>query len=198
MDELKERYSKLINEELLNIVYVKSSDYTEESIKLAKSILEERGITQLTDTILQQVQNYQNEKKNLETIEKEKEKKASFYWISIILFLTFIGAIYFYESRANTSSSNSYYGNEESAVNLWKSKGYSINPYAGDDWPIGFTKEIGVGGKTIWSNNKTWSEIEVYKTGDGLYHIRTKCLDGLSGRIKSTYYTVDLKNNAVE
>ena len=72
MDELKERYLKLSNEELLSIVYVESSNYTEESIKTAKSVLEERSITQPTDTILQQVQNYQTEKKKLEMENKYK------------------------------------------------------------------------------------------------------------------------------
>ena len=43
MNELKAQYSKLSDNELLIIVYIESSDYAEEEIKNAKSILDERG-----------------------------------------------------------------------------------------------------------------------------------------------------------
>jgi len=46
MDELKERYSKLTNEELLNIVNVHNSDYTAEAKKIAREILSIRGLNE--------------------------------------------------------------------------------------------------------------------------------------------------------
>jgi len=64
MNELKERYSKLSDEELLVIVYFESLDYRQEAIEIAKSILDERGLSQPSDEILQQAKNYQIKLKN--------------------------------------------------------------------------------------------------------------------------------------
>lgn len=58
MNELKERYSKLSDEELLVIVYFESSDYKEEAIEIAKSILDERGLSQPSEEILQEAKKY--------------------------------------------------------------------------------------------------------------------------------------------
>jgi hypothetical protein len=58
MNELKKRYSELNDYELINIVYFESSEYREEAIKVAKSVLEERGLTQPTDEILQRAKEY--------------------------------------------------------------------------------------------------------------------------------------------
>ena len=59
LNELRERYSKLSDNELLIIVYFESSDYKEEAIEIAKSILDERGLSQPSDEILRQAKNYQ-------------------------------------------------------------------------------------------------------------------------------------------
>lgn len=59
MNELKERYSKLSDEELLVIVYFESSNYRQEAIEIAKSILDERELSQPSDEILQRAKNYQ-------------------------------------------------------------------------------------------------------------------------------------------
>jgi len=58
MNELKKRYSELNDYELINIVYFESSEYREEAIKVAKSVLEERGLSQPTDEILQRAKEY--------------------------------------------------------------------------------------------------------------------------------------------
>ena len=58
MNELKKRYSELNDYELINIVYFESSEYTEEAIKVAKSALSERGLSQPTDEILQRAKEY--------------------------------------------------------------------------------------------------------------------------------------------
>lgn len=58
MKVLKEKYSELNDYELINIVYFESSEYTEEAIKIAKSVLEERGLSQPTDEILQRAKEY--------------------------------------------------------------------------------------------------------------------------------------------
>ena len=55
---LKEKYSELNDYELINIVYFESSEYKEEAIKIAKSVLEERGLSQPTDEILQRAKEY--------------------------------------------------------------------------------------------------------------------------------------------
>jgi len=60
MNELKKQYSELNDYELINIVYFESSEYTEEAIKVAKSTLEERGLRQPTDEILQKAKEYCN------------------------------------------------------------------------------------------------------------------------------------------
>ena len=59
MNELKERYSKLSDNELLIIVYFESSDYRQEAIEIAESILDERGLSQPSDEILERAKNYQ-------------------------------------------------------------------------------------------------------------------------------------------
>ncbi len=58
MEELKEKYSEFNDYELINIVYFESSEYREEAIKVAKSVLEERGLSQPTDEILQRAKEY--------------------------------------------------------------------------------------------------------------------------------------------
>ncbi len=63
MDELEETYSKLTDNELLIMVYFESSDYNEEAIKIAKSILDKRGLGQPSDEILQQAKNYHSQLK---------------------------------------------------------------------------------------------------------------------------------------
>jgi len=60
MNELKKRYSELNDYELINRVYFESSVYTEEAIKVAKSVLEERGLSQPTDEILQKAKEYRD------------------------------------------------------------------------------------------------------------------------------------------
>lgn len=60
MNELKKRYSELNDYELINIVYFESSEYTEEAIKVAKSVLEERGLSQPTDEILKKAKEYRD------------------------------------------------------------------------------------------------------------------------------------------
>jgi hypothetical protein len=59
MNELKEQYSKFSDEELLVIVYFEGSNYRQEAIEIAKSILDERGLSQPSDEILQRAKNYQ-------------------------------------------------------------------------------------------------------------------------------------------
>ena len=95
MDELKEQYSKLSDNELLVMVYFESSDYTEEAIKIAKSVLSERGLGQPSHGILQQAKNYQIEikgqKESGRDIFKEKKlkqaiKKRDYYFIGKWLF----------------------------------------------------------------------------------------------------------------
>jgi len=58
MNELRAQYSKLSDNELLIIVYFESSDYTEEAIKIAKSILDERGLSQPSEEILREAKKY--------------------------------------------------------------------------------------------------------------------------------------------
>jgi len=64
MEELKEKYSEFNDYELLNIVYFESSDYTEEAIKVAKSVLEERGLGKPSEDTLQKVKEYRESPAN--------------------------------------------------------------------------------------------------------------------------------------
>jgi len=71
MNEPEEKYSKLSNNELLIMVYFENSDYTEEAIEIARSILDERGLSDPSSEILQQAKNYQSQIK-----EAQKNKFA--------------------------------------------------------------------------------------------------------------------------
>lgn len=76
MNGLKERYSELSNNELLVMVYFESSDCAEEAIKIAKSVLDERGLNNPSREILQQAKNYQSQIKDAEK-DKFTEKVQS-------------------------------------------------------------------------------------------------------------------------
>jgi hypothetical protein len=71
--DLKSQYSQLSDSELLSMTYLESSDYTEEAIKVAKSILDERGLSNPSNEILQQTENYQPQ---IEDEEKDECAKA--------------------------------------------------------------------------------------------------------------------------
>lgn len=71
MNEPEEKYSKLSDNELLIMVYFENSDYTEEAIEIARSILDERGLSNPSSEILQQAKNYQSQIK-----EAQKDKFA--------------------------------------------------------------------------------------------------------------------------
>jgi hypothetical protein len=100
MNELEEKYSKLNDNELLFMVYFESSDYTEEAIKIAKSILDERGLSNPSNEILQQAKNYETQiresLKNDRDIFGEKKlkqaiKKRDYYFVGKYLFWFTIG-----------------------------------------------------------------------------------------------------------
>ena len=55
MSDLRSLYSQLSDNELLSMTHFGSSDYTEEAIEVAKSILAERGLSNPSNDILQQV-----------------------------------------------------------------------------------------------------------------------------------------------
>ncbi|MFQ3579199.1 MAG: hypothetical protein SNJ71_03540 [Bacteroidales bacterium] len=101
MNELIDSYSKLSDNELLIMVYFESSNYQEEAIKVAKSILKERGLSQPTSEILQQAKNYQiRTKESLENIMdtfderklKQAIRKKDYYFIGKWLFWIIIGS----------------------------------------------------------------------------------------------------------
>jgi len=82
MSELEERYSNLSDNELMIMVYFESSNYTEEAIKIAKSILAKRGLNQPSDDILQKAKDYQKQIKEIEENNRdafgEKKLKQAF------------------------------------------------------------------------------------------------------------------------
>lgn len=95
MNELRGRYSKLSDNELLIMVYSESSDYTNEAIDVAKSILDDRGLSQPSDKVLEQAKNYQTQiKKSEESIGdifgekklKQAFKKRDYFFIGKWLF----------------------------------------------------------------------------------------------------------------
>ena len=99
INELRERYSKLSDRELLMMVYFKSSDYTNEAIEYASSVLSERGLSHPPDEILQQAKDYYDHKKesamNYEDVFKEKKlkkaiKKRDYFFIGKWLFWFFV------------------------------------------------------------------------------------------------------------
>ncbi|MBU2524083.1 hypothetical protein KKG71_02730 [Patescibacteria group bacterium] len=101
MNELEEKYSKLSDNELLIMVYFESSDYTEEAIKIAKSILDKKGLSQPTDEILQHAKNHQTRiKKSEETSRdifgekklKQAVQKRDYYFIGKWLFWIVVGS----------------------------------------------------------------------------------------------------------
>ena len=63
MNELKERYSKISDDELLAIAYFDSTEYSEEAINIAKSILEERGLSNHSNEIMQKAKSYHGQVK---------------------------------------------------------------------------------------------------------------------------------------
>lgn len=118
MNELKKRYSELNDYELINIVYFKSSEYTEEAIKVAKSVLDERGLSQPSEEILQEAKKYKEtpasdydvfgdslfEKGKL----KQAVKKRNYLFIGKWLFwlVIFYGVISVYRMGPPALSSN--------------------------------------------------------------------------------------------
>lgn len=100
MNELKDQYSKLSDNELLVMVYFESSDYTEEAIEIAKSILDERRLSQPSSEILQQAKNYRIQIKELQKNDrdifgekklKQSIKKRDYYFVGKWLFWCTIG-----------------------------------------------------------------------------------------------------------
>jgi len=107
MNDLKERYSKLSDNELLVMVYYEESNYTEEAVKIARSILDKRGLGQPSSEILQQGKNYHNQIKEsqkdqfIEAIQsedifkfrelKQASKEKNYYFIGKWSFWCIIG-----------------------------------------------------------------------------------------------------------
>jgi hypothetical protein len=100
MNELRDRYSKLNNNELLVMVYFENSDYTSEAIDVAKKVLDERGLSQPSDEILQLAKDYQTQLKeseeNIRDIFGEKKlkqafKKRDYFFIGKWLFWSIAG-----------------------------------------------------------------------------------------------------------
>ncbi|MBN1384163.1 MAG: trypsin-like peptidase domain-containing protein [Elusimicrobia bacterium] len=92
MNELKEKYSKLTDDELLTIVYVESSDYTEEAIKVAKIILDERGIGYPSEETISQTKKTYQESKKIE--ENLKYKDVGGWLLFFCISLTIINPLY--------------------------------------------------------------------------------------------------------
>jgi len=63
MNNLKEKYSNMTDDELIKIVYVDTSDYTVKGIQTAKNILEYRGITQPSPEVLEEAKNASKQQK---------------------------------------------------------------------------------------------------------------------------------------
>ena len=100
MDELKERYSKLSGQELVSIVYSESADYREYAIKIAKSILNERGISpfairQTPYKILQQAKTSIEQEKTYRQSERNFGKSIIKIGIIIIIYSIIIILISF-------------------------------------------------------------------------------------------------------
>jgi hypothetical protein len=87
MSGLKKQYSELTDNELLCMTYFESSDYTEEAIKAAKVILDERGLSNPSNEILQQAKNYQGQIKEAQEEESAKaiRSKGIFGFLKLAL-----------------------------------------------------------------------------------------------------------------
>lgn len=68
IDELRERYIYLTDLELLAMVHYEHSEYTNEAINAANSILEERGLSKPSEELLQQAKRYRTQ---IEASEKD-------------------------------------------------------------------------------------------------------------------------------
>jgi len=101
MNDLKQKYSELNDNALLNIVYFESSEYTEEAIQVAKSELAERGLSQPSEETLQKAKEYiETPAKDFDGLRdgikkgalKEAVKKRDYFFIGEWLF----GMVIFY------------------------------------------------------------------------------------------------------
>jgi hypothetical protein len=102
MNNLKEKYSNMTDDELIKIVYVDTSDYTVKGIQTAKNILEYRGITQPSPEVLEEAKNASKQQKetldvyNRFDIFQSKKiskaiKKKDYFYIGTYIFWFIIG-----------------------------------------------------------------------------------------------------------
>ena len=102
MNNLKEKYSNMTDDELIKIVYVDTSDYTAKGIQTAKNILENRGITQPSPEVLEEAKNASKQQKetldayNRFDIFQSKKiskaiKKKDYFYIGTYIFWFIIG-----------------------------------------------------------------------------------------------------------
>lgn len=57
LEELRKKYEGMTDEELINIAYIQSFDYTDEAVELAKKLLRERQIKKPSDEIIKELKN---------------------------------------------------------------------------------------------------------------------------------------------